>query len=42
MTIVVAGEFGEKMIQAMKEKGIKYLEFKGNAEEALKKVGEEK
>lgn len=42
VTIVVTGELGEKMIQAMKEKGIKYLEFKGNAEEALKKVGEVK
>jgi len=38
VAMVVAGEFGEKMTQAMKRKGIKYLEFKGSAEEALKKV----
>jgi predicted Fe-Mo cluster-binding NifX family protein len=41
-TAVVAGEFGENMIQAMKGKGIRYLEFKGSAEEALKKVLEGK
>ena len=41
-TVVVAGEFGENMIQAMKGKGIRYLEFKGSAEEALKKVLEGK
>ena len=38
ITVVVAGDFGEKMIQAMKDKGMQYLEFKGSAEEALKKV----
>jgi predicted Fe-Mo cluster-binding NifX family protein len=37
-TLVVAGEFGENMIQAMKGKGMRYLEFKGSAQEALKKV----
>jgi predicted Fe-Mo cluster-binding NifX family protein len=37
-TVVVAGEFGGKMIQAMKGKGMRYLEFRGSAEEALKKV----
>jgi predicted Fe-Mo cluster-binding NifX family protein len=36
-TVVVAGEFGENMTQAMKGKGMRYLEFKGSAEEALKK-----
>ena len=41
-TVVVAGEFGENMIQAMKGKGMRYLEFKGSAEEALKKVLEGK
>ena len=41
-TVVVAGEFGEKMIQGMKGKGMRYLEFKGSAEEALKKVLEAK
>ena len=42
VTMVVAGEFGENMIQAMKGKGMRYLEFKGSAEEALKKVLEAK
>lgn len=37
-TTVVAGEFGVKMIQAMKGKGMGYLEFRGSAEEALKKA----
>ena len=37
ITMVVAGEFGKNMIDAMKGKGMKYLEFKGSAEEALKK-----
>jgi len=37
-SMVVAGEFGGNMIQAMKGKGIGYLEFKGSAQEALKKV----
>jgi len=41
-TAVVAGEFGENMIQAMKGKGMRYLEFKGSAEAALKKVLETK
>ncbi len=39
---VVAGEFGKNMTQAMKTKGIKYLQFKGSVEEALKKVLEMK
>ncbi|MBN1664299.1 MAG: hypothetical protein JW943_11925 [Deltaproteobacteria bacterium] len=42
MTKVVAGDFGKNMIQAMKGKGITYLEFKGSAEEAVKKVLQEK
>jgi predicted Fe-Mo cluster-binding NifX family protein len=37
-TVVVAGEFGKYMIDAMKGKRIQYLEFKGSVEEALKKV----
>jgi len=37
-TFVVAGKFGENMIQTMKAKGIEYLEFHGSAEAALKKV----
>jgi len=41
-SVVVAGEFGENMTQAMKGKGMRYLEFKGSAEEALKKVLEPK
>ena len=41
-TMVVAGEFGKNMAQAMKAQGIRYLEFKGNAEGALKKVLEAK
>ena len=40
--MVVAGEFGENMIQSMKEKGMRYLEFKGSVEEALKKLLEAK
>jgi len=30
-SVVVAGEFGENMTQAMKGKGMRYLEFKGSA-----------
>jgi len=41
-TMVVAGEFGENMTQAMKGKGMRYLEFKGSAEEAIKKALEAK
>jgi len=41
-TMVVAGEFGKNMAQAMKAQGIRYLEFKGSAEGALKKVLEAK
>jgi predicted Fe-Mo cluster-binding NifX family protein len=38
VTFVVAGQFGNNMIQAMKGKGIEYLEFRGSAEAALDKV----
>jgi predicted Fe-Mo cluster-binding NifX family protein len=38
VTFVVAGEFGQKMIQAMKGGGIEYLESRGSAKAALKKV----
>jgi predicted Fe-Mo cluster-binding NifX family protein len=38
VTFVVAGEFGQKMIQTMKGRGIEYLESRGSAESALKKV----
>jgi predicted Fe-Mo cluster-binding NifX family protein len=40
VTFVVAGRFGDNMIQAMKGKGIEYLEFRGSAEAALDKVSE--
>lgn len=36
--LVVAGKFGERMIQAMKSQGIEYMEFLGNAESALEEV----
>jgi len=38
VTFVVAGEFGENMTQAMKTHGIQFLQFKGSAEAAVKKV----
>jgi predicted Fe-Mo cluster-binding NifX family protein len=38
VAFVVAGKFGEKMIQAMQAQGIGYLEFSGSAEAAVKKV----
>lgn len=38
VNVVVAGEFGDNMIKAMKAQGMKYLEFKGSVEEALAKV----
>jgi predicted Fe-Mo cluster-binding NifX family protein len=37
VTTIVAGEFGKNMIQAMKERDIKYMEFQGSAEGALRK-----
>jgi predicted Fe-Mo cluster-binding NifX family protein len=42
VTMVLAGEFGKNMTQAMKGKGMRYLESKGSTEEALKKVLEAK
>ncbi|MCK4738769.1 MAG: hypothetical protein KAT46_02365 [Deltaproteobacteria bacterium] len=38
VTIVVAETFGNKMINSMKTKGIKFIEFKGTAGEAIKEV----
>jgi predicted Fe-Mo cluster-binding NifX family protein len=38
VSLIVAEEFGDKMIGDMKGKGIKYLEFKGSIDEALKKA----
>ena len=42
VTLVVAGEFGKNMIEAMKERSIEYMEFQGSAEGALKKALEAK
>lgn len=38
VTIVVAETFGNKMIDAMQSKGIKFVEFKGTAGNAVKEV----
>lgn len=38
VTIVVAEGFGERIVQVMKDKGIRAVAFKGSAEEAVKKV----
>ena len=38
VTTVIAGAFGDKMIVAMKTKGINYIEFKGTAADAVKKA----
>jgi predicted Fe-Mo cluster-binding NifX family protein len=38
ITTIVAGAFGDKMIAAMKAKGINYVEFKGTAADAVKKA----
>jgi len=38
VTFVVAEEFGKNMIQAMKEKGIQYLQFQGSAEGAVNRI----
>ena len=38
VTIVIAETFGGKMINAMKNKGMTYFEFKGIANDAVKKV----
>lgn len=38
VTFLVAGDFGEKIIPAMKDENMDYLEFHGTAGEALKKA----
>jgi predicted Fe-Mo cluster-binding NifX family protein len=38
VTVVVAQEFGSRIVRIMKEKGIRAIAFKGSAEEAVKKV----
>ena len=38
VSIVIAGTFGGKMVNAMKSKGMTYFEFKGIATDAVKKV----
>jgi len=42
VTIVIAGNFGNKMIAALKTQEIAYFEFKGIAEEAVKKILEKR
>ena len=38
VTIVIAGNFGMKMIDALKAQKIAYFEFEGTAEKAIRKV----
>jgi predicted Fe-Mo cluster-binding NifX family protein len=38
VTVVVAQEFGDRIVRIMREKGIRAIAFKGSAEEAVKKV----
>jgi predicted Fe-Mo cluster-binding NifX family protein len=38
IAIVVAESFGNKMTNAIKDKGIKYYKLKGSAEDAVKKI----
>jgi len=38
VTIVIAGNFGSKMINTLKNKGITHFEFKGRADDAVKSV----
>ena len=38
VTVIVAEEFGDRIVRIMKEKGIRAIAFKGSAEEAVKKV----
>lgn len=38
MAFFIAGDFGEKIIRAMKDKNMDFLEFHGTAGEALKKA----
>ena len=37
-TMIIAGDFGDKMIEAMNAKRIRYLIFKGTAADAVKKA----
>ena len=37
-TIVIAGNFGSKMINTLKNKGITHFEFKGYVNDAVKKA----
>ena len=38
VTMVIAGNFGSKMINTLKNKGVTHFEFKGNAGDAVKKA----
>ena len=38
VTIVIAGNFGSKMINTLKNKGITHFEFKGRVNDAVKRV----
>jgi predicted Fe-Mo cluster-binding NifX family protein len=38
VTTVIVGAFGDKMIAAMKAKGINYIELRGTAADAVKKA----
>jgi predicted Fe-Mo cluster-binding NifX family protein len=38
VTVVVAEEFGSRIVEVMKNKGIRAVAFKGSATEAVKKV----
>jgi len=38
VTVVVAEYFGDRIVQLMKDKGIRAVAFKGSAEEAVKKA----
>lgn len=38
VTVVVAGDFGMKMLDALSSRGMRYLDFRGTVEEALKRA----
>ena len=38
VTLVIAGNFGSKMINTLKSKDITYFEFKGRVDDAVKRV----
>ena len=38
VTLLIAGNFGSKMINTLKSKGITHFEFKGRVDDAVKKV----